>query len=278
MGITTEELKALFPEAELSEDTVLKIKIMVENAIKEKVDAALVESAATFEAEKAELQSQIQAVQEQAAAYEQYAATEIESIKAKAQEYSEYVVQEMTEKVDAYAEYVVEKFIEDNRQALVEGQEYSRMKSVFESIKSAFEGAEYELVQVDKSSEHDAALQEAKSSYNSLYDKYQAVLKENEEMQYAMVFESLTKDLADTQKEKIKALIEHVSFVDVAEFKRGVELMIGQISEGASTATEESDASVQSAASVEEVEASAVVESKAEEKPASPMSRYLNVL
>lgn len=274
MAITNDELKALFPEVEISEDTLLKIKIMVEGAIKDKVDAAIAESAEQHDTALAELKTQIESMTAEHTA-------QVASIQEKADEYAQYVVQEMTEKVEAYAEYVVEKFIEDNKQALQEGQEYARMQGVFESVKSAFEQAGFELTQVDKTDEHTAALEEARATYNELFTKHQSVLKENEEMQFAMVFESLTKDLADTQKEKLKSLIESVSFEGVAEFKRGVELMIAQISEGAASATEEQ---VEQETQVEEQSEEVVevegeqVEEQKQETTASAMSKYLNVL
>ena len=285
MAITNDELKALFPEIEITEDTLLKIKIMVESAIKAKVDAATSELTAAHDAAIAKITEDLEdaiaardMLKEQAEEYAEYV---VQEMTEKATSYAEYVVQEMTEKVDAYAEYVVEKFIEDNQQALQEGQEYARMQSVFESVKSAFEQAGYELTAVDKSAEHDAAIAEAKASYNELFDKHQKLIKENEEMQYAMVFESLTKDLADTQKEKLKSLIESVSFEGVSEFKRGVELMIAQISEGAASAATEEQVEAQTQVEEQQTEVQVEeqqVEEKKQETTVSPMAKYLNVL
>lgn len=273
MGITTEQLKALFGETELSEDTIVSMKLMVEDAIKVKVDEAKAESASELEAlrEQAEAyseyaQRQYSELMEQVEAYSEYALDEHKTLMEQANDYAKYVVEEMTNKVDAYAEYVVEKFIEDNKQTLVESDEYARMKSTFNTIKEAFEGAFFQLTPTDKTVELEGELKEAKDQYNEIFGKYKAVVAENEEMQFAMVFESLTKDLADTQKEKLKALIEHVSFDSVAEFKRGVELMIGRIDE--SSTPPKAD---------EVVEPTKVVVQE-EVDPASPMTRYLKVL
>lgn len=269
MAIKNEELKALFPDLEISEDTILKIKIMVENAVAEKTKTALAESATAIEA----AQASIATITEQA---EQELASVVADMTEKAEAYAEYVVKEMTEKVDAYAEYVVERFITDNADALKEGIEYGRMQRVFESIKSAFETASYELtdVKVVEDAASEAALTEAKSTCNKLFNENQQLVKENTEMQFAMVFESMTRDLADTQKEKLNALIENVTFDGVAEFKRGVELMIAQLTENSAPVEPEVTPVEPEVDPVVEPEVTPVDESS---KPSS-MSRYLNVL
>lgn len=269
MGITTEQLKALFGESELSEDTIVSVKLMVEEAITTKVEEATSALQEQIDAYSAYVIDEHKALQEQVEAYSEYVIAENEDLTQKANDYAAYVVEEMTNKIDAYAEYVVEKFIEDNKQTLVESNEYARMKSTFETIKEAFEGAFFQLTPTDETKKLEGELQEAKSQYNEVFGKLQTVMAENEEMQFAMIFESLTKDLADTQKEKLKALVEHVSFDSVAEFKRGVELMIGRVK----------DEPAQSADPLVESKEPVIVEEEDQKvTPASPMARYLNVL
>jgi CII-binding regulator of phage lambda lysogenization HflD len=72
-------------------------------------------------------------------------------------------------------------------------------------------------------------LDEATEAYNKLFEETVALKKQLEEQQFAIVFENLTRDLADTQREKISKLIENISFASIDEFKRGVELMIEEI-------------------------------------------------
>jgi hypothetical protein len=203
----TKELKTLLEGLELSEDTLVKLKLMVEKAIQERT---------------ASLQEEIENVKKEAE-------LQIESIKVKADEYAQYVVQEISEKVDAYAEYVVEKFINDNKAALVEHQEYERMKNVFENIKRAFEDGLFKLDESSTLHEMQKKLDEATEAYNKLFEETVALKKQLEEQQFAIVFENLTRDLADTQREKISKLIENISFASIDEFKRGVELMIEEI-------------------------------------------------
>lgn len=228
MAITKETLQELIGESEVSEDTLLKIKMMVENTIAEKVEAATSEMKAAHEQEVTGLKTQLEEAEE---AHKE----EVTDLMEKANQYAQYVVTEMTEKIDSYAEYVVEKFIQDNKTTLVESDEYNRMKSVFEKVKAVFAESYFDIVPSDKTVEIEAKLTEARGAYNEVFNQLQDLKKTNEEMQYAMVFETLTKDLAETQKEKLKALVENVTFESVAEFQRGVELMIAQITEQKST-------------------------------------------
>ena len=285
MEITQDTLKELIGESDISSDAVLKIKIMVENAIAERLEeqskalaAEHVEAVAALETKITEAET-AHAAQLAEAAAQLEEATEAHEAEAldlaeKANQYAQYVVSEMTEKIDAYAEYVVEKFIEDNKQTLVESDEYSRMKSVFATIKEAFEAAHFDLTPpADEVTEIEGKLEEAKGAYNDVFTKYQAVVAENEEMQFAMIFEHLTKDLADTQKEKLKTLVENVSFEGVAEFKRGVELMIGQVTESSKSATEDGK---EDAIIVEDV--SAVAPAEVVQPANESMQRYLKLL
>jgi hypothetical protein len=203
----TKELKNLLEGLELSEDTLVKLKLMIEKAIQERT---------------ASLQEKVEDAKKEAE-------LQIESIKVKADEYAQYVVQEISEKVDSYAEYVVEKFINDNKAALVEHQEYERMKHIFENIKRAFEDGLFKLDESSALQKMQEKLDEAAEAYNKLFEEMVTLKKQLEEQQFAIVFENLTRDLADTQREKISKLIENISFASIDEFKRGVELMIEEI-------------------------------------------------
>ncbi len=242
MTITKDSLQTLLGEENVSEDTLLKIKIMVETATADKLEAqgiALAEEhvAAVAELETAHAEA-IAALNEAAQTKDEVHAAELADLHKAAAEYAEYVVSEMTTKIDDYAEYVVEKFIEDNKTVLVESAEYARMCEVFENIKLAFEGAHFSLTPLDETKELADELAAANEAYAEIAAQLTEVKAEKEEMLYAMIFETLSKDLADTQKEKLKALVENVSFEDAAEFKRGVELMVVQVTESSKVSGE----------------------------------------
>jgi hypothetical protein len=268
MSITQENLKELIGEQEVSEDTLLKIKIMVENSINEKVEAAIEETKTSV---TEELQPMIDSLTEQVAAMETSHAEELASISESANAYAEYVVQEMTAKIDTYAEYVVEKFIADNKAALVEADEYARMKETFSKIKAVFEEQYFDLVPTDRTSELEQEIAAVKEDYESVFAELQTANEDLDEMRHAIVFESLTRGLAETQKEKVKALVENVSFDSIGEFKKGVELMVNQVTE---SKTADSSDEVKTPLSEE----SKFVSAEVKASPAGDMARYLKVL
>jgi hypothetical protein len=245
----TKQLTELFGDIELSEDVLIKMKLMMEKAIQEKTDVlneeisklntdikTLHENAEAygiFLQEKADEYGTF--LQEKADAYGKFLQENAESygtfLQEKANDYGQYVIEEMTDNIDNYTGYVVEKFIEENKSALLEHNEYERMKSLFENVKIAFEENNFKLSEnfVSNTDEIESKLEESTKSYNELYGEFVKIKKNLEEMQYSMVFENVTKDLADTQKERINNLVKNVSFSSIGEFKRGVELMVEEV-------------------------------------------------
>lgn len=258
---TTKELAELFEGVELSEDTLVKMKMMMEKAIQEKTDLLKEEVSAlnkqiirkdaehaleiknlTEKAEEYGLFLQEKAdeygnfLQEKADEYGNFLQENAEAygifLQEKANDYGQHVVAEMTDKVDDYTSYVVEKFVNENKAALIEQNEYDRMKKLFENVKTAFEHNSFKLneeIEVPKDTSLETKLKESLEAYNELYGEFAEVKKNFEEMQYSMVFENVTKDLADTQKERVNKLVKNVSFSSISEFQRGVELMVEEI-------------------------------------------------
>lgn len=204
----TEELKSLLENVELSEDALIKMKLMVENAIQERT---------------AELRKQLEEAKAEAE-------KKIEYIKQKSDEYAEYVVKEMAEKIDSYSQFIVEKFIEENKKALIESQEYSRMKNIFEKVKETFEEGLFQINEDQYIKELKNELEERIQAYNEIFEEATLLKKKLDEKKYEEIFNSLTRDLAETQREKISRLIENVNFKDVDEYKRAIEIMIEELS------------------------------------------------
>jgi hypothetical protein len=203
----TKELKKHLAGVNLTEDTLIKLKLMIEREIK----------------------ARTKSLREEIAATKKESDLRVKRIKAKADEYGQYIVNEMADKVDAYSDYVVEQFIKDNKESLIEHKEYARMKKVFDRVKRSFEDGMFKLDESSAVTKIQNKLDESTKAYNKLFEETVALKKKLDEQQYAIVFESLTKDLADTQREKVANLIENISFASVNEFKRGVELMIEEI-------------------------------------------------
>lgn len=260
MDITT-EIKELFSDVEISEETINQMNELLQNKSQEEVGklseeivALKVKQAELIEQHKEEIEklnteheSIIDELKEEAEAYGEFLQNKaneygkfIESkadeygdfLQEKANEYGEFVTEELAKKVDEYSNYVVENFINEHKAALLEQCEYERMKTLFENVKQAFEVNNFELnetvhKEVDNSVE--LKLQESINSYNKLYNDYMDLRKQLETMQFSMILENKTNDLTDTQKERVNRLIKNVSFASIDEFKRGVELIVEEV-------------------------------------------------
>lgn len=179
---------------ELSEDNVKQLAELVENALLEqKIELA---------SEHAKLQAE-----------------EIEKAVAANQE-----------KLDECVDIAVEKILDEHQEKFVKTEAFDKMKTVFEAIKEAFEANGFEL-NVD--SRVDEKFKEAEKDYAAIFERYtnlksklEEVQSELELAQRAIIFESMTKDLAESTKEKIGQIVETVKFDDNQEFRTGLKLIV----------------------------------------------------
>jgi vacuolar-type H+-ATPase subunit I/STV1 len=147
-----EQFAALLPGVEISEEFVAKLTASIETAVAQRVD------------------EQTKAIEEKAEEYVASIKKEMEEISEKANAYAEYVVNEMTQKVDDYCDFVIEQFVEENRQKLVETEEYCRMNKVLRSIREAFETNYFQLSTEPANRDLSSKLQEQKEAFNQLFD------------------------------------------------------------------------------------------------------------
>ena len=239
-----QEIKDLFNDAELSEETLNKMNSLLSESIKTKTEplsdeivALKLQIAELTEQHKLELEEMETKANEYGAFLQEKADEYGTFLQEKANEYGQYVVEELSDKVDDYTTYVVEKFIDEHKSALLEQAEYDRMKKLFEDVKTSFELNNFKLnedIQPEVTENKDE-LAESVKAYNELYNEFVDVKKQLENAQFTMVFESMTGDLSDTQKERINKLLKNVSFSSIDEFKRGVELMVEEIASSKST-------------------------------------------
>jgi uncharacterized protein YdiU (UPF0061 family) len=210
-----EQLKSLLPDVEISEDFVTRLTASIETAVAQRVEEQTKEINKKAEEDLAAVQS------------------EIKEITDKANAYAEYVMEEMTKKVDDYCEFVIEQFVEENRKKLVETEEYCRMAATLNTIREAFETNYFQLNSEPANLETQEKLAESKKDFNELFAQHRELKNQIEEYsQYVetenrkAIFETATKDLAESQKEKVQRLVEKSSFPDRATFEIGLQMMV----------------------------------------------------
>jgi hypothetical protein len=223
-----EQLATLLPGVEISEEFVSKLTASIEATVAQRVDEQTAKIKQLADEQKEEIENQLKEVTDKANAY------------------AEYVVEEMTKKVEDYCEYVVEQFVEDNRAKLVETEEYCRMAKVLRSIKEAFETNFFQVNNIEPATQALAdQLAEARIEHNKLFEQHRNLKRQLEEYSAYVeeenrkaVFESVTADLADTQKERLARLIKTAEFPTIESYREGLNYMVEEITTAKSLITE----------------------------------------
>lgn len=190
----TADLNALVEsEATLSEEFKAKTAVIFEAAIKSK------------------LSEEIDRLEE---AY----ATELE-------EQVDTIKSELVEKVDSYLNYVVESWMEENKLAVQSGLRTEIAETFMSKLKDLFTESYIEVPEskVDLVDELSQANEELEEQLNGAVSKSIKLAEELESYKRDAIIRESAKDLAETQVEKLKSLVEDIDFDDEASFTQKVK-------------------------------------------------------
>lgn len=243
-----EHLKALLEELQLSEETVTQLQTVLSEGIQAAVTAREEELNEAHTAEVATLKE----------AAESYGAF----LRDAGNKYGDYVQDSLKESVAEYADLAVTEFIKENREKLVDTEQFNRMQAVFEQVKDVFELNGFAL-------NTERALEESRAEREEINKSFEGSLVQlkeaNDKLEAAnrriALIES-TADLTDTQKEKVNELLEAVSFDSREEFDKGLTLIVEQVSKTEVSGVEVDDALVESVQDATPVVAAKVVNEK----------------
>lgn len=219
-----EQLKKLLPDVQISDDFEIKIQEVFNESIKERTQ--IIEK---------EFEERFKEVVEKANAYAEYVKEETnpEEIIRIANEYAGYVVDYISGKVDAYCDHIVEEFISEHEAMLIETHEFNRVVETLRTIKEAFETNFFALSEDTPNNKLVNELKETTTAYNTLFNKHTELQEQVEkyslyidECNRENIFERLTRDLAESQKDKLRTLVEKTQFETIENFEEGVKLMI----------------------------------------------------
>jgi len=120
----------------------------------------------------------------------------------------------LVEKVDSYLNYVVEQWMEENQIAIDTGLRTEIAEDFITGLKTLFKEHYIEVPEekydvLDEMQKNADALE---SKLNETIEQNVAMSKELADVKRAQVFEEQTKDLAATEAEKLKKLVEGVDF------------------------------------------------------------------
>jgi len=125
-------------------------------------------------------------------------------------EYKETIV----EKVDSYLNYVVEQWMEENQLAIESGLRTEIAEDFMNGLKTLFKEHYIEVPEekYDVLGELQTKAEELENKLNDAINENVATSKELMELKASKIFEEQTKDLAETEVEKLKKLVEGVEF------------------------------------------------------------------
>jgi len=192
-GNFSEDLNALVEsEATLSEEFKAKTAIIFEAAVKSKLS----EEINRLETEYAEQLEE-----------------EVSATKA-----------DLVEKVDSYLNYVVENWMEENKLAIQSGLRAEIAEGFMNGLKNLFVESYVEVPEskVDLIDELATAHEELEESYNEAVLVAIDLNEELEGYKREAIIREASRDLAETQVEKLASLVESIDFEDEYTFKSKV--------------------------------------------------------
>lgn len=190
----SQDLKALVEgEATLSEEFKEKAEVIFEAAIKSK------------------LAEEIDRLEEK---YNEELAEEVSTAKA-----------DLVEKVDSYLNYVVEKWMEDNKVAIQSGLRAEIAEKFMNGLKDLFTESYIEVpeAKVDLVDELAETVDDLEQKLNVTTADAIKMAEELETYKRDAIIREASRDLAETQVEKLKSLVEDVDFEDAESFAKKVQ-------------------------------------------------------
>ena len=206
---TEEELeKAEAVEARIKDINVKEDVQALMNADDSLSEDFKVKAATIFEAAvKSKVRSEIERIHEEVGSEKE---TEIESFKEK-----------LTEKVDTYLNYVVEEWTKENELAIERGLKGEIAEDFISGLKQLFEdhyidvpNEKYDVLEAQSEK-----ISELESKLNESIEKSVVLSNQTSKLVREQVISEVSEDLADTEIEKFKGLVEDVDFGDEESFR-----------------------------------------------------------
>lgn len=144
--------------------------------------------------------------------------SEMERVTARLEEQAQTQLEEhkagLVEKVDSYLNYVVEQWMEENSLAVESGLRTEVAEDFISGLKTLFKEHYIEVPEekYDVLDELQTKAQELEAKLNESIDQNVQTSKELSTLKQSKVFEEQTKDLAATEVEKLRKLVEGVEF------------------------------------------------------------------
>ena len=131
---------------------------------------------------------------------------------------------DLVEKVDSYLNYVVEQWMEDNKLAVQSGLRTEIAETFMNKLKDVFTESYIEVPEskIDLVDELSDQVEELEEALNVRTEEALEQAKTIEDYKRAAIVAEASKDLPDTQAEKLASLVESIDFDDEETFTKKV--------------------------------------------------------
>ncbi|MGL4523017.1 MAG: prohead core protein, partial [Bacilli bacterium] len=189
----TVQLDSIFESADLSADMKVKFQTVFESAVKTQA-VALAETHISEIAEKSE-----------------------EMVESRVQE----ELTDLTETLHKYLDHVAGKWLEENKEAVSNGIKVDMFESLMVGMKDLFVEHNVTVPEdaVDVVAELEDEIAESREELNVAINAKEALIKEMNTMKRDHMVESATAALTESQKEKVKSLIEGLDYDEAFDTK-----------------------------------------------------------
>jgi mRNA-degrading endonuclease RelE of RelBE toxin-antitoxin system len=128
--------------------------------------------------------------------------------------------EDLVEKVDSYLNYVVETWVEDNKLAIQSGLRTEIAENFMEKMKDLFTESYVDIPEskIDLVDELATANEELEEQYNEAVAKSMTLQEELSNYKREAIIREASKDLAETQVEKLTKLAESIEFESAEDF------------------------------------------------------------
>jgi hypothetical protein len=150
-----------------------------------------------------------------------------ESLEEKyAEEFTTYK-EDLVEKIDAYLNYVVEGYLEENKLAIENGLRNEIAEDFMTGLKALFKEHYIEVPEekYDVIGELQVKVTELEESLNGQINSNVGLNSELTELKKKMIIKEMSKDLADTEVNRLSKLLEGVEFDNVDLYKEKVSVI-----------------------------------------------------
>jgi hypothetical protein len=132
---------------------------------------------------------------------------------------------DLVEKIDSYLNYVVEQWMEENQLAVEQGLRTEIAEGFMNNLRDLFEESYIEVPEskVDLVDELADQVEELEESLNARTAEVLEMSEQLESFQRAQVVREHSRDLAETQVEKLASLVEGLDFEDEETFSQKVK-------------------------------------------------------